>query len=570
MVAVEADVAAQQHRFAGAGRAASVLGWILFFVPFAVYFWLAARYATNVPRLDDFNAVLGFLERWRSTPDLAARLPLLFEQHYEHRIFTVRLVCLADLWLFGKTNFHRLALYGAAAWMGAVGVLAYLLRKRFELSIWKLLPIPYLLLTPAHHELMTWASASIQNYGVFLFVFPFLACLAGGRVGRLEVYAPTALFTSGAGIALLPLGIAELLRQRRWRGAALFGATAGALVAVYFAGYVTPADHFPLWVTLGNPVRMLRFLLAFMGSCVGSPHDYNSAVEAIGLITITALVFCVVRYWPERFLCLLVGFVLLTAVVAALKRSAWGLGFGAASRYTMYHQLAWATVYGFGLYATTGRASRRYIVVAAIILSSLVFGLTVRRSLGPMRLQSFRQLCWIADSLWGTGTQPNYYIDPAVAAKHLQNSRRLNIYDYTAAIGLRDPQRIDRHRLQNTQMPPGRLRVETFELNELTATLIATETLGSEVSLVLDGSAGLFALPFRQFTDPDALSNFKHEFRPGESVCRVCTAEYSLPGGDYAVGLLNEYGGDRNFVSIPGVTLQVRPDEDKKFTLKQD
>jgi hypothetical protein len=144
-------------------------------------------------------------------------------------------------------------------------------------------------------------------------------------VACISAYYPAALFTSGGGVALLPLGVAELLRARRWKGAALFGGMASLLLALYFVGYATPAHHQPLSENLADPVRMVRFALAFLGSCVGSTRDYNPAAEAIGAVTLAALLFCVVRWWSERFLCLLAGFVLLTDAVTTLTRRFTGL-----------------------------------------------------------------------------------------------------------------------------------------------------------------------------------------------------------------------------------------------------
>src|SRR5262249_36931810 len=144
---------------------------------------------------------------------------------------------------------------------------------------------------------------------------------------------------------LLPTGIGELLRLRRWKAACILAGVAAVTLAVYFAAYHRPEHHPTLLNALRDPARAALFFLTFMGSAVATV----TTAAALGAVTTVALCVGLFRHWSERFACLLAGFVMLVGVATTLARSGLGAQAALAGRYAIYHELAWVLIYLFAL-----------------------------------------------------------------------------------------------------------------------------------------------------------------------------------------------------------------------------
>ena len=115
-------------------------------IPLVGYLWVFKTYAINMPFLDDYDVMLGWMHQFLSSDTLHGKLYLLFQQHFEHRIVFDHLIELLCFLIFHKINFIFLSFVGSVGLFGIVAVLLYAGRKA-GLSYFELIPVPFLLLT---------------------------------------------------------------------------------------------------------------------------------------------------------------------------------------------------------------------------------------------------------------------------------------------------------------------------------------------------------------------------------------------------------------------------------------
>ena len=63
---------------------------LLILAPILIHLYYVCHYAVNIPLMDDYDAVLGFLNDFKKS-GTADRVVLLFSQHNEHRILSSNL-----------------------------------------------------------------------------------------------------------------------------------------------------------------------------------------------------------------------------------------------------------------------------------------------------------------------------------------------------------------------------------------------------------------------------------------------------------------------------------------------
>ncbi len=142
--------------------------YIAILLPLVVFYYYVYKYATNMPREDDYDAILVFLTKYKYA-DFQGRLSLLFTQHNEHRIVPSRIVYAIYYSITGQINFRHLILLNA-------GILT-LLFLNISLFVKKAIPEYWqvcVLVTSmcvfdlSGFENMNFAMAGIQNFGVIL------------------------------------------------------------------------------------------------------------------------------------------------------------------------------------------------------------------------------------------------------------------------------------------------------------------------------------------------------------------------------------------------------------------
>ncbi len=312
--------------------------------PPIVYAGLVLRHAYNLPFVDDYAVILGFLSGLRDSSGWSQSFDLFWQQHNEHRILLTRLAVLLQSWLTGSVDFRTLIFVGNAGWFCTAFLWCRAARHRLGFPWAAVLPIPALLFAPVHYESMLWAMASLQTYwGVFLSLACLWALAAQSYRGALGLF-PAALLTSGGGAVLYPIGNLLLLLRRQWRALAWFGVLSSIVIGVYFVGYQRVANHPDPALAARLPLRMAGYFIAFLGSISSSP----GLARLIGVLVGAGLLAVLLARSADVFLRLTAGFILLTGLTAAVSRSGFGADQALSSRYSVFSLLALVCIYAAG------------------------------------------------------------------------------------------------------------------------------------------------------------------------------------------------------------------------------
>lgn len=345
--------------------------WVLFMLPFLVYALAVYWYATNVPYQDDYDVVLGFLLKFDQVQTLREKIVLLFSQHNEHRIVFDRLIFLAYHYLFHEVNFRAFIMIGNFGWLATTLLLMWYVRQIFHLSWLAVVPIPYLLLSFSHWENMFFAMAGIQNYWFVLFAIGFLIYLTRARLVALCILFAIALFTSGGGIILYPIGNLFLLFQKKWKPLISFFAVSTLCMLFYFYGYYKPKGHPSIVATLLTPIKTGIYFLTFLGNIL--PLSFNANALLFGIVLASLSSYLLFKRYRDAFYGLLIWFVLSIALVTTLTRSGFGVEQATSSRYSMFPLLLWVCVYVLLIATTLSTHRLNQIVVISTVVGTMFF-----------------------------------------------------------------------------------------------------------------------------------------------------------------------------------------------------
>jgi len=340
---------------------------------FVIYCVVVYKYAFNFPYLDDFDAILGFLNHYDLTSGKESFVMLL-GQHNEHRIFLTHLFSVAILKLFGSIYFPILIFLGNIGWLCVV-IVFWRYAKKHAITFSEFLPVPLVLLSFSHWGMMTWAMTSIQQYWQILFCLLCIYFLTQGRHLPAGIFSVLAAFTGGGGLALAPLSCLYFLIRRQWLLLLLCIAFFSAILLVYFHFLpYSPPGTGRLLDTFAHPIRFGAFFLGYLGGA------FN--ISALGPLTfigggviLAALLF---RNWRDYirqndFVTWAVVFILICAVLATLNRSHLGMEAGGASHYSVYSLLLICCIYLRALTCANGASNKNRLSFFCTLGALLLF-----------------------------------------------------------------------------------------------------------------------------------------------------------------------------------------------------
>ncbi|MFN8354037.1 MAG: hypothetical protein U0Y10_06325 [Spirosomataceae bacterium] len=260
-------------------------------LPIIGFWYYFGVYSVNAPMWDDF-VLTDFILRLSDNPAFSEKIRLFFAQHNAHRIVYDRVVTYLIWVLTGQLDFRMMMLVGNLSLMGLIA-LCWQLLKGQGLSLWYLVPVPWLLLTIQGYENTFWAMASLQNYTVLLFILGALYCLAlciqqgssKAFVGA-AVLGILATFTSGNGQMTFFIGMLLLVYFRRWGLLLRWVGIMLPTLGLYFWGYKRlPQELF-------TPKFFINFF-AFNGAAFADGDQYRWAL-VVGVLVFVGLfgIFC--------------------------------------------------------------------------------------------------------------------------------------------------------------------------------------------------------------------------------------------------------------------------------------
>jgi hypothetical protein len=343
---------------ASPGRA--VIPGLLVAIPALLFYGIAFRNLVNLPLLDDYDSLLGFLNQLVKVKGTWARLWFfLGAQHNEYKIFFGHGIAWAQYAALGHVNFAAICVAGDCA-VAALAVILWSMFLPGEKDIGRRLtyfvPVAWLIFQLEYWETVNWAMPSLQNLWVIVFSFGAIQCLFQSTrrayAGALALYA-LAVAASGNGFFLLPVGLLILvIRRQRARAAGWLGMSAVCIAAYAFrynihssqAIYAAQSQqHGSVFATL----KHLRpdYVLAFLGNAaaIGGASTTSAAISiALGLVLLAFFVWMARRGYAKKnpAIAYCVLFLLLTALGVAGLRSDLGLTQSLSSRYTIYGALA--------------------------------------------------------------------------------------------------------------------------------------------------------------------------------------------------------------------------------------
>ncbi len=140
--------------------------WI--FIPVLVYFKMVNQYALNLPIGDDYNAVLQFLNNFK-TAAFSDKFGLLLQQHNEHRILSSRFIFLLYDTIAGNINFINL-IFIANLQLVIIFIVAILFIKKAMPKYWNItaLMVGFCIFDMNNYDNADFAMCGMQNYGVIM------------------------------------------------------------------------------------------------------------------------------------------------------------------------------------------------------------------------------------------------------------------------------------------------------------------------------------------------------------------------------------------------------------------
>jgi hypothetical protein len=304
-----------------------------------------------------FGVNVAFSDQLRMAPYFEAldegrlTLEMAFALNNEHRIFFPRLATLLVGQLTRFNNIPEMYL----GWMFLVlsGVLIAAIHRRqgATASLASLVPISLLLFHWRQHELFV-RGDSLPTYMSLAGLLGSLLLLDGVRApgGRFAGALAAATFASFSylnGLLAWPLGACVLLTSRapvrRPLVVSLWLGVGAAVTLLYFAGYVKPDHHPPLWFVLRAPALAIQYFLAACGSPFAAERIAAVSMGASLLALYAVSGWMAIRVWragePLPLGAWLILFAVLSQAVIAVGRSGFGVDQALSSRYTPFAML---------------------------------------------------------------------------------------------------------------------------------------------------------------------------------------------------------------------------------------
>lgn len=339
-------------------RAGILIPALLVSIPPVLFSTILFFKALNLPDFDDYDAVLGFMNRFLALQSVSSRASWFFSsQHCEYKLIFLHTVTLLQFYLSGHIDFRILCdIAGGVALLLAVPLWKMFLPGLDDvgLRISLFVPVSWLLFQFEYCEALDFVTPEMQHVAGLVFSLSALCLLV--RPGRWSFLSALvclllAVSADGIGLVLIPIGLLALTVGRSYTRIAAWGIAALASIAVYAYGYNVTQSGTVVHRSIFAVALGFRpdYVLAFMGSAVSFPFHFRAGSVTLGALLCAFFAWMAWRgYWrrnPAVSYCVL--FLFVTAIGVAGLRSDFGVA-NIPSRYTMYSAvllaLAWTAL----------------------------------------------------------------------------------------------------------------------------------------------------------------------------------------------------------------------------------
>jgi len=394
--------------------------WVLLITPFLYNIYFVNKYAVNLPSLDDYGAILNFLNNYKTSSGWS-KFILLFSQHNEHRILSSRIIYVLYYSLFHTINFRHIIILGNIQLLAAFCIFALFIKRAIP-KFWfpGALFAAVNLFDFSNWENADFAMAAIQNYGIILLVS--LTILFYHKTAEKYLYLAAlfqflCVFSSGNGIvAAAIITLFNFLSATRKKAFISLGIFL-ACTTVYFIGYVSPET--------GHPAHNIPKILSYFFTTCSAIAIIDNATACIVVGVILIGIFMAAFPIDNRLkikpgfapLACLSFFVLASmGMMAVFRCNVTGVPAN-SSRYTIYPHYLYALIFVFLLH----KIKNMKVLIAAAIIFTTGLVMAYRKN-----------LVWGMDNFKGLQhnltTNQYFFPDKQTAKAITDKSCELNIY----------------------------------------------------------------------------------------------------------------------------------------------
>jgi hypothetical protein len=386
-------------------------------LPLVIYIAAVLIFSINMPAGDDYDAVLGFLNKFVTSNSLSEKIWFLFSQHNEHRIVFNRIIELMQYCIMGKANFYVLSIIGNLGWVLSFFVIYKLYKKKCN-NYKYLLPISIIFFSFLTHTLMSWSMASIQQYFQVLFLllsYYFLIYkFSIKNIFLYQLFLILGVWTGGGGLVFYIPAVIYLFFKKRYREAIF---TIGLfLINVYFY-FIFFRYNFISSDSISYFFEHLFVISIYILNFIGNIKIFTRYGGFLaGLIFLLCSIYIAFRKRCEFQILILLA-VIFTAFAAAIDRVHFGVWQALSSRYTMYPIILLVSDY-LSILPCKDKGSRNRIFIFALAFSLIIFSISVPNG--------FKNLIKYDSNLKSNCI---YYPDRDHAVNIYEESQRLGIYN---------------------------------------------------------------------------------------------------------------------------------------------
>lgn len=316
-----------------------IVFWLFFVIASFVYMVGTYQLSSEIPYLDDYDALINFLISVKKETSLIKKIELLFQQHNEHRIVIPRLVVWAQYALTGEVNLRHTIIFGN---LMLVGICYILIRFFLQKTLWTIsFGSLLLLMNYLHFENYQWALSSLQNFGVLFFSLISIVFVNQNKWRSAFFFSIVAALVGATGMLLIVCYAGYYAMQRKYPVSILYlGTILGFYFLFYSSGYQSTHQHPGFIYVLKNPIQLLQYYFSLVASYT-SPFFRDTPVFAIicGIIIWGLNVILTIRILvkdkknPRVLLSIFLNLILISI---AYTRFTFGLDQAFASRYIVY------------------------------------------------------------------------------------------------------------------------------------------------------------------------------------------------------------------------------------------
>lgn len=252
-------------------------------LPVVYYYVVLGWFAYDMPYMDDYPALVDFLNRLPGASAME-RWRLLLEQNNFHRVVWVKAVAWFGYALTGRVSFTVLQYAGNVSLLLATGLLLSAARPsvRDAGNEWLALPVLFLLFQFQSWNNAFWAMAAMSNLWAPAWALLAFWLASHRREGPALLVGVVALLTNGNGILVLPLLLAGFVFAQSGRWAVATLVLLVPAYGLYFSDYQNPSGvsltsllspaTFAHWLTLDTAFLGAMFYhpaVAWLPSVVG-------------------------------------------------------------------------------------------------------------------------------------------------------------------------------------------------------------------------------------------------------------------------------------------------------------